>query len=190
VKTCTKCGIAKEPDDFPRSAKYRDGLSSNCRSCANAAYREWALRKQGRIIVASPRRGRPPGGKSTSPDEPPTPRPPRKPVLPPPISHKVDRLVGLLQAYGHATVWIYGETTLTVDGIAFEIGRKALLLGAQDIPFEVSAVETAIPQIATAIVCQSSPYLRGTADARLNTHHIITIRFYGSMICRFQCTPS
>jgi hypothetical protein len=52
--------------------------------------------------------------------------------------------VSLLQAYAHRVVGAYGETTRTVNGIAIEIGRKALLLGSQDIPFETSAIKAAI----------------------------------------------
>ena len=38
-KTCTKCGEAKQPAEFPPNKRSRDGLSSWCRSCHNAARR-------------------------------------------------------------------------------------------------------------------------------------------------------
>ena len=38
-KTCTKCGEAKKPADFPGNKRTRDGLSSWCRRCHNEARR-------------------------------------------------------------------------------------------------------------------------------------------------------
>ena len=38
-KSCRKCGEAKEPAEFPRSKRTRDGLSSWCRACVNGARR-------------------------------------------------------------------------------------------------------------------------------------------------------
>jgi hypothetical protein len=38
-KACTRCGDAKEPAEFPRNKRTRDGLSSWCRSCHNEARR-------------------------------------------------------------------------------------------------------------------------------------------------------
>jgi hypothetical protein len=38
-KSCTKCGEAKKPAEFPRNKRTRDGLGSWCRACVNEARR-------------------------------------------------------------------------------------------------------------------------------------------------------
>ena len=38
-KTCTRCGEAKEPAEFPGNKRTRDGLGSWCRACVNEARR-------------------------------------------------------------------------------------------------------------------------------------------------------
>ena len=38
-KTCTRCGKAKEPADFPRDKRMRDGLNSWCWRSHNEARR-------------------------------------------------------------------------------------------------------------------------------------------------------
>jgi hypothetical protein len=43
--TCKKCKLTKSATAFNKNSKARDGLSTNCKSCANAISAEWA-RKQ------------------------------------------------------------------------------------------------------------------------------------------------
>lgn len=41
MKICKKCGRELDESSFPRNKKLKDGLSSICRDCSNAAQREW-----------------------------------------------------------------------------------------------------------------------------------------------------
>jgi hypothetical protein len=43
-KRCSKCGKTGRLDGFPPNSKMRDGRSSWCRGCHNAAVREWRER--------------------------------------------------------------------------------------------------------------------------------------------------
>jgi len=40
-RPCTRCATPKPPDAFPPARRKRNGRSSHCRDCANAATREW-----------------------------------------------------------------------------------------------------------------------------------------------------
>jgi hypothetical protein len=57
-KTCTKCGEAKEPAEFPCNKRTSDGLSSWCRSCHNEARRivpRWVYLDGMRVLNPDPR---------------------------------------------------------------------------------------------------------------------------------------
>lgn len=41
TRTCTKCGVEKPLESFPRASRYRDGRSTRCRTCKNAYNRRW-----------------------------------------------------------------------------------------------------------------------------------------------------
>lgn len=41
MKICKKCGRELDESSFPRNKKLKDGLSSICRDCSNAAQRAW-----------------------------------------------------------------------------------------------------------------------------------------------------
>lgn len=42
MKTCSKCGVEKDPGGFYKDSGFRDGLSRSCRACAARARRETA----------------------------------------------------------------------------------------------------------------------------------------------------
>lgn len=44
MKLCTRCRTRKPPADFRTNSRCRDGLSSWCRACHNAATREYRAR--------------------------------------------------------------------------------------------------------------------------------------------------
>jgi len=41
VKTCATCGEAKDLTEFRKAPTCRDGLTTSCKTCLNAAYRAW-----------------------------------------------------------------------------------------------------------------------------------------------------
>ena len=41
MKTCSKCGIDKEPDDFHPDKSKKDGLVSHCKVCRKEYMRKW-----------------------------------------------------------------------------------------------------------------------------------------------------
>lgn len=46
MKACTKCGVAKAPDDFPVNRKLRDGRDSWCYACRNSVKAEYRKRPE------------------------------------------------------------------------------------------------------------------------------------------------
>ena len=56
MKTCTRCQETKEKAEFRRNRRCRDGLSSWCSTCHNAATRSW--RKRNPEYVAAYNEGR------------------------------------------------------------------------------------------------------------------------------------
>ena len=55
VKTCTKCGETKQASEF-RPGRCRDGLSSWCSACHNAATRAWRERNPEYVAAYNERR--------------------------------------------------------------------------------------------------------------------------------------
>ena len=150
-KTCKTCELTKPIEDFAACARYKDGLNTQCRECISAKYKEWSAHRDGRPtlaqVMAAPvvvTRSKP------------------RPIAPtlahtitPNLCHKADRFVTLLQAHGHHCVWNYGTETVEIDGLTFEICPKALVMGSDEIPYDVSAVERAISARRTSS-CASS----------------------------------
>jgi hypothetical protein len=56
AKTCRKCGQIKEPLEFRRNARCRDGLSSWCSACHVEATRRYRFRKAADRADAQERR--------------------------------------------------------------------------------------------------------------------------------------
>ena len=52
AKACRKCGEAKEPSEFRANRRMRDGLSSWCAECHNAASRRWRDRQRELVAEA------------------------------------------------------------------------------------------------------------------------------------------
>lgn len=133
MKICTGCEKEKPLTEFGRSKQGADGRLAKCLVCTQAYWREWRARKTG--LQTRPR-GRPPGSRNRTP--------PKARPLPYAICHRVDRLVDLLQAYGHSAVWVFASETLTCDGVEFLILAHNLLLGSQEIPMTVRGIEDAL----------------------------------------------
>lgn len=53
MKICTKCGESKPPNDFPKDARLRTGLSSQCRMCHAARSRKSYLANRSARIAKS-----------------------------------------------------------------------------------------------------------------------------------------
>jgi uncharacterized protein YhaN len=51
TKTCRKCGKVKEASEFRRNARMKDGLSSWCSACHNAANRRSRLDRRVRALL-------------------------------------------------------------------------------------------------------------------------------------------
>jgi hypothetical protein len=45
TKACSRCKATKSRSEFNRDASRRDGLSSKCRSCSSAEFRQWHARQ-------------------------------------------------------------------------------------------------------------------------------------------------
>lgn len=42
LKTCTKCSILKDREEFPKNARFKlEGLNSRCKTCCNVASKQW-----------------------------------------------------------------------------------------------------------------------------------------------------
>lgn len=52
MKTCTKCGTPKAPEEFPRRATSKDGLYSWCRLCSRAATNSYRKREPDKVRAA------------------------------------------------------------------------------------------------------------------------------------------
>lgn len=48
MKTCPKCKIKKQKEDFTKQKNTRDGLNSWCKSCQGSANRDWYSRNKDR----------------------------------------------------------------------------------------------------------------------------------------------
>lgn len=48
TKGCTKCGVDKPLDDFPRSPQCTDGRAGDCRQCRSEYRREWGRKNRER----------------------------------------------------------------------------------------------------------------------------------------------
>ncbi|WP_250450683.1 hypothetical protein [Caballeronia sp. ATUFL_M2_KS44] len=44
MKTCPKCKVTKPLNEFSMSRDRVDGRAAQCKTCANAAYRQWYAR--------------------------------------------------------------------------------------------------------------------------------------------------
>jgi hypothetical protein len=44
MKRCSRCGVEKPSEEFPRDLTRRDELFAYCRDCRRAAYRAWYQR--------------------------------------------------------------------------------------------------------------------------------------------------
>jgi NAD-dependent SIR2 family protein deacetylase len=54
MKVCTKCGEAKPPEDFPKDARLRTGLSSQCRAChAIRSHKSYMNNREARIAKST-----------------------------------------------------------------------------------------------------------------------------------------
>ena len=43
MKTCTKCNLTKESNQYTKSNRNKDGLYSSCKQCRSTAYREYRV---------------------------------------------------------------------------------------------------------------------------------------------------
>ena len=152
-KICKTCALAKPIEDFAACARYKDGLNTQCRECISAKYKEWEAQRNGRPTLAQV---------MAAPVVYEAPRPAQRPIAPTlartiatNLCHKADKFVTLLQYHRHHTVWMYGTPTMEIDGLTFEICPKALVMGSDEIPYDVSAVERAISARRTSS-CASS----------------------------------
>lgn len=48
MKACSKCGVVKAPEDFPRDSRKTDGLHRYCRACSAAQSAVWRLQNRDR----------------------------------------------------------------------------------------------------------------------------------------------
>lgn len=49
MKTCTKCGEKKPPEDFKLDKRVKSGRTARCRSCINDYHRGWSAKNRDRV---------------------------------------------------------------------------------------------------------------------------------------------
>lgn len=55
VKTCTKCGVEKDLDEFTSHVRQKDGKQSRCRACAAVGNMQWARANPEKVAARSRR---------------------------------------------------------------------------------------------------------------------------------------
>jgi hypothetical protein len=121
TKVCTSCGETKLISSFGRDISTAGGFRGQCRKCQQRYQRE--IRE---IRKANP-------------------KPPRKPLHSTVLSSRIplknlERLIADLQAYNRSVVWFFGDTSITVDGVEFQIQPNWLLRDKDSVPVNAGSL--------------------------------------------------